>query len=127
MAKFASGKHALAISDRSGMQFPYPEMVFEWTGAFVHISEWEAKQPQINPKLVSADPVALRNPRPLHRSGILVQLDPAAWFTINGNINPIPSEAASGSGSMHPPQTANEANKKRQAKITLANVTVSIT
>ena len=127
MAKFASGKHALAISDRSGMQFPYPEMVFEWTGAFVHISEWEAKQPQINPKLVSADPVAIRNPRPLHRSGILVQLDPAAWFNINGNINPIPSEAASSSGSMQPPQTANEANKKRQAKITLANVTVSIT
>ena len=127
MGKFASGKHALAISDRSGMQFPYPEMVFEWTGAFVHISEWEAKQPQINPKLVSADPVALRNPRPLHRSGILVQLDPAAWFAINGNINPIPSEAASGSGSMQPPQTANEANKKRQARITLANVTVSIT
>ena len=87
MAKFARGKHALAISDRSGMQFPYPEMVFEWTGAFVHISEWEAKQPQINPKLVSADPIALRNPRPLHRSGILVQLDPAAWFNINGNIN----------------------------------------
>ena len=127
MAKFASGKHALAISDRSGMQFPYPEMVFEWTGAFVHISEWEAKQPQINPKLVSADPVAIRNPRPLHRSGILVQLDPAAWFNINGNINPIPSEAASSSGSMQPPQTANEANKKRQARITLANVTVSIT
>ena len=127
MAKFASGKHALAISDRSGMQFPYPEMVFEWTGAFVHISEWEAKQPQINPKLVSADPFAIRNPRALHRSGILVQLDPAAWFNINGNINPIPSEAASSSGSMQPPQTANEANKKRQAKITLANVTVSIT
>ena len=127
MAKFASGKHALAISDRSGMQFPYPEMVFEWTGAFVHISEWEAKQPQINPKLVSADPVAIRNPRPLHRSGILVQLDPAAWFNINGNINPIPSEAASSSGSMQPPQTANEANEKRQARITLANVTVSIT
>ena len=59
------------------MQFPYREMVFEWTGAFVHISEWEAKQPQINPKLISADPIALRNPRPLHRSGILVQLDPA--------------------------------------------------
>ena len=125
MGKFASGKYALAISDRSGMQFPYREMVFEWTGAFVHISEWEAKQPQINPKLISADPIALRNPRPLHRSGILVQLDPAAWFNINGNINPI--EAASGSGSMQPPQTANEANEKRQARITLANVTVSIT
>ena len=41
MAKFAGGKYALAISDRSGMQFPYLEMVKEWTGAWVHISEFE--------------------------------------------------------------------------------------
>ena len=127
MGKFASGKYALAISDRSGMHFPYREMVFDWTGAFVHISEWEAKQPQIYPKLISADPVALRNPRPLHRSGILVQLDPAAWFTINGNINPIPSESASESGSMMPPATANEENKKRQARMSVGNVVVAIT
>ena len=127
MGKFASGKYALAISDRSGMQFPYREMVFEWTGAFVHISEWEAKQPQINPKLISADPVALRNPRPLHRSGILVQLDPAAWFAINGNINPMPDESASESGSMMPPETANEANRKRQATMSVGNVVVVIT
>ena len=38
-AKFASGKYAQAISDRSGMAFPYQEMVFEWTGMFVHNSE----------------------------------------------------------------------------------------
>ena len=41
MPKYASGKHALAISDRSGLQFPWREMVTEWTGAFVHISEYE--------------------------------------------------------------------------------------
>ena len=99
----------------------------EWTGAFVHISEWEAKQPQINPKLISADPIALRNPRPLHRSGILVQLDPAAWFAINGNINPMPDESASESGSMMPPETANEANRKRQATMSVGNVVVAIT
>ena len=29
MATFASGKYAIAISDRSGMQFPYLEMVRE--------------------------------------------------------------------------------------------------
>ena len=27
MGKYASGKYALAISDRSGMAFPYDEMV----------------------------------------------------------------------------------------------------
>ena len=35
MAKFAKGKHALAISDRSGLAFPWREMVTEWNGAFV--------------------------------------------------------------------------------------------
>ena len=33
MSKFASGKFAKRISDRSGMAFPYNEMVEEWTGA----------------------------------------------------------------------------------------------
>ena len=27
MSKYATGKHAIAISDRSGLQFPYREMV----------------------------------------------------------------------------------------------------
>jgi len=27
MAKYATGKHAKAISDRSGMEFPYREML----------------------------------------------------------------------------------------------------
>ena len=33
MAKFASGKFAKRISDRSGMAFPYNEMVKEWNGS----------------------------------------------------------------------------------------------
>jgi hypothetical protein len=37
MAGFAKGKRALAISDRSGQQFPYREMVKEWNNSFVHI------------------------------------------------------------------------------------------
>jgi len=41
MAKYATGKHSKAISDRSGMEFPYNEMVREWNGSFVHISEFE--------------------------------------------------------------------------------------
>ena len=47
MAKFAKGKHALAISDRSGLAFPWREMVTEWNGQFVHYSEYERKQPQL--------------------------------------------------------------------------------
>ena len=63
MAKYATGKHAKAISDRSGMEFPYREMVREWNGAFVHVSEFEPKQPQLEPKPLSADGIALRNVR----------------------------------------------------------------
>ncbi len=64
MTTFASGKHALAISDRSGLAFPYLEMVREWNGAWVHFSEYEPKQPQLQPKPTSADPQALQRARP---------------------------------------------------------------
>ena len=59
MAKTASGKHAKAISDRSGMEFPYKEMLTEWNGSFVHFSEFEKKQPQLQPKRDAADGIAL--------------------------------------------------------------------
>jgi hypothetical protein len=61
---YATGKKSHAISDRSGMAFPYQEMVREWTGALVHISEFEPKHPQIRRKTVKADAIALRNARP---------------------------------------------------------------
>ena len=63
MGVFARGKQALAISDRSGMAFPYSEMVREWNGSLVHYSEYEPKQPQLEPKPVGSDPQALQNPR----------------------------------------------------------------
>ena len=64
MARFAKGSRALAISDRSGAAFPYREMVKEWNGAFVHNSEFEPKQPQLEPHPVGADPQGLMNARP---------------------------------------------------------------
>ena len=64
MAKFAKGKHALAISDRSGLAFPWREMVTEWNGQFVHYSEFERKQPQLEPKPFVADPQGLQTARP---------------------------------------------------------------
>ena len=63
MGKFATGKNAYAISDRSGLRFPYTEMVREWNGYLVHYSEYESKQPQLEPKPVGNDPQALQNPR----------------------------------------------------------------
>ena len=61
---FARGKRSMAISDRSGMAFPYREMVKEWNGFLVHYSEYEPKQPQLDPRFHGGDPQALRNARP---------------------------------------------------------------
>ncbi len=60
----ATGKYAKAISDRSGMEFPYNEMVKEWNGAFVHKSEFEAKHPQLELGVHAADQEGLMNARP---------------------------------------------------------------
>jgi hypothetical protein len=60
----SSGKYAKFISDRSGLEFPYSEMVIEWNGARVHISEFEPKHPQLEPKPHGADPQGLLNARP---------------------------------------------------------------
>ena len=57
----ARGKYSQAISDRSGVAFPYKQMVKEWNGSFVHRSEYEGKHPQLEPGPVSADAQALEN------------------------------------------------------------------
>ena len=85
MSSFAQGRFALAISDRSGMAFPYNEMVREWNGALVHNSEYEAKQPQLQPKPTNADPQALQRARPARTEF------PTEDFLLN---NPITTTAA---------------------------------
>ena len=64
MARFAQGRYSLAISDISGQAFPWNEMVTQWNGLFVHYSEFESKQPQLDPKPSAADPTALTTTRP---------------------------------------------------------------
>ena len=64
MPKYATGKHSKAISDRSGLEFPYREMVREWNGSLVHFTEFEPKQPQLEPKPSGADAISLRHIRP---------------------------------------------------------------
>jgi hypothetical protein len=60
----ASGKYAKAISDRSGMEFPYKEMVKEWNGSLVHKSEFETKHPQLERQKHAADAQSLQDARP---------------------------------------------------------------
>ena len=85
MARFAKGRRALAISDRSGAAFPYNEMVKEWNGSFVHNSEFEAKQPQLEPHPVGADPQGLMNARPARVEFPVQDILPNNPFTTNSN------------------------------------------
>ena len=88
MGVFARGKQALSISDRSGLRFPYTEMVREWNGSLVHYSEYEAKQPQLQPAPVGSDPQALQNPRVQRDSTPqLILLDPNP-FEVIVSFNP---------------------------------------
>jgi len=64
MSKFASGKNALAISDRSGFQYPYRLMRREWNGLLVGPDEFEPKHPQLGPFRKVSDPQALVDSRP---------------------------------------------------------------
>ena len=64
MSKYSIGKKAKAISDRSGMAFPYNEMLKEWNGSLVHRSEFEAKHPQLEPNAHAADAQSLKDARP---------------------------------------------------------------
>jgi hypothetical protein len=61
---YASGKYAKFISDRSGMEYPYSEMVVEWNGSRVHKSEFEPKTPQDRPNKHMPDAISLQYPRP---------------------------------------------------------------
>ena len=85
MARFAKGRRALAISDRSGAAFPYREMVQEWTGAWVHNSEFEAKQPQLEPHPVGADPQGLQHAFPARTEFAVQDILPNNPFTTNTN------------------------------------------
>jgi len=113
---FARGKRSLAISDRSGQQFPYVEMKREWNGSFVHYTEYEHKQPQLDPRHHKADPQGLKNARSdtVPGGGCLVQLDLQYWpgqFTSIG---------------MQPGISGDIINANRSAYTGIGNVTIVI-
>ena len=78
MSNLSKGKYAQFISDRSGQAFPYTEMVTEWNGSRVHISEYESKHPQLEPKPHTADPQGLPDARP-------ARVEPATENLLPGN------------------------------------------
>ena len=85
MSNLSKGRHALAISDRSGMAFPYREMVTEWNGSFVHISEYESKQPQLEPTRFTGDPQGLPKSRPARTEPATENLLPGNPFSLTSS------------------------------------------
>ena len=77
---YATGKYAKFISDRSGMEYPYKEMVVEWNGARVHKSEFEPKTPQDRPNKHAPDAIALHFPRPAREESVTERLLPLNPF-----------------------------------------------
>ena len=132
MAKFATGKNSKAISDRSGMEFPYVEMVREWNGSLVHISEFEPKHPQIRRRRTVADAIALQNSRvmkfqqPTDISGLQADSGGAsvgiADLTLPGNF----AFLTQGTSAMKPANPSLQ-NRRRQLDALLGSITVSIT
>jgi len=80
---FARGKYAKAISDRSGMEFPYNEMLKEWNGMLVHRSEYEAKHPQLETRGTGTEGHGLQHVRPAREENeVSRMLDPNPFETI---------------------------------------------
>ena len=83
MSKYATGKWAYGISDRSGFRYRLKDMRKEWNGLLVGRDEWEPKHPQLEPLRAVPDAQALRNPRPDPVSG-------AVSVSVGDNIFPTP-------------------------------------
>ena len=84
----ASGKYAKAISDRSGMEFPYNEMVKEWNGSLVHKSEFEAKHPQQERQKHRPDAQSLKDARPARVEPLTVFVGGAGFFDYDDSMKP---------------------------------------
>ena len=129
---YARGKRSQAISDRSGQAFPYTEMVKEWNGSLVHISEYEPKHPQLDPPYHKADAIALKNTRsqrfqqPTNINGVFAD---SGGITVGVANLTLPGDFAFQdlSNNSMMPEDPSVINGRRQAQITVGEVTVSIT
>ena len=125
---YASGKRSQAISDRSGQAFPYTEMVKEWNGSLVHISEFEPKHPQLDPPYHKPDAIALQNTRsqrfqqPTNISGVLAD---SGGIVVGVADLTLPGEFAFSSRCMEP-DSGSVQNRRRQLLMGLNKVTVVI-
>ena len=86
---YAKGKYAKFISDRSGMEYPYNEMVLEWNGSRVHKSEFEPKAPQEHPQKYTPDAEPLQFPRPARTESAVATLLPRNAFRFTASSSTV--------------------------------------
>jgi len=134
MAKWATGKRSQAISDRSGMAFPYTEMVKEWNGSLVHNSEFEPKHPQIRRRHNTADAIALQNSRNMKFQQPSVKFSNDVTISDSGGASvgvanlSLPGEFAfitQGTSAMKPADPSLQ-NRRREMSSLIGQVEVSI-
>tara|TARA_Y100000593_G_C4322206_1_gene344441 strand:+ start:8235 stop:9113 length:879 start_codon:yes stop_codon:yes gene_type:complete len=83
MARYATGKKSLAISDRSGFRLKYKNLKTEWNNLRVEPEEYDPKQPQLTPAKNVIDAVALFQPRPDNDpTNVWINLQ-YGWFDFN--------------------------------------------
>jgi len=155
MPRYSSGKFALRISDRDGQAYPYNEMVQEWTGAWVHTSEYEPKSPLLNPRNHPTDAQSLAHAKPQvvsvtvplsgisdvnpdtglngNTTGVSLGISQNSFDTEMQTIsqwNPIPAPGAYETvqvRTMRPLSKTTQANQDTRIVSRLGTVTVSIT
>jgi hypothetical protein len=109
------------------MAYPYNEMVQEWTGAWVHISEYEPKSPLLNPTNHPTDAQSLQHAKPQIADATIevgvVGIAPNSFQTLN-------ETTTLSDGSVVTVKSMMPLNIQQPSKITkmqsfLGNVTVS--
>ena len=121
MSKYASGKRAFGISDRSGFRYRYKDLRREWNGAIVGPDEFETKHPQLFPRRKIFDAQALRDARP--------EVNLEAERNVNWGWNPVgtPSQLYFPSSNTQAQTSVGEVTVTTTSSSSSTNVSVSLT
>ena len=135
MSRFATGKHAFGISDRSGFRYRLKDMRKEWNGLLVGKDEYEEKHPQLEPFGKVADPEAIKNARPetdlANQRRFQYGFNPVGFKTVPGIVeeNDLVATGQVGTVTLFFPKTLGSEATGEVGDVTVivpASVTVSI-
>jgi len=135
LSRFATGKHAFGISDRSGFRYRLKDMRKEWNGLLVGKDEYEEKHPQLEPFGKIADPEAIKNARPetdlVNQRTFQYGFNPVGFKTVPGIVeeNDLVATGQVGTVTLFFPKTLGSEATGQVGDVTVivpASVTVAI-